>query len=179
MYSAIGQFSCLIGIGQAVWFKKGIGKLAKQIQAPMTEKIEQPHLSRLLLLAYRATVNWSLADLKALGYERITFAHTALLANISSDGASISTLADRAGITKQSMRDLAIDLEAQGYVSRSDDPVDRRATCVVLTPAGVVLLEHVRKIKDDMDNACEAMLGKQEIAVTKNALLHISERLKV
>jgi DNA-binding MarR family transcriptional regulator len=131
---------------------------------------EEQHLSRLMLLAYRACVNRSLTSLRSSNSPAITMAHTALLANIGREGAWVSVLADRAGISKQSMRELAIDLEKKGIVRRGADPLDERATRILLTARGQKLLKRVQSIKDELDTECEAIVGKTQMANLRRAL---------
>ena len=94
------------------------------------------HMGRLLQRAWRVFNTQAIAKLRGRGHGGLTLAHTALLANLDLDGTRITALAERAGMTKQSMGQLALDLEAHGYVTRAPDPTDRRATLVRFTERG-------------------------------------------
>ncbi len=45
-------------------------------------------------------------------------------------------LADESGVTEQTMSRIVARLERSGYVTRTDDPADRRRRAVAITPAG-------------------------------------------
>jgi DNA-binding MarR family transcriptional regulator len=55
---------------------------------------------------------------------------------LDDDGTTVSTLAERAGVSKQAMADLVVHLELHGYVTREPDPSDGRAKLVLLTDRG-------------------------------------------
>ena len=76
------------------------------------------------------------ARLHAAGYADITAAHQSVFENIDPDGTRLTVLADRAGITHQSMGELVRALERDGYLERRSDPSDRRARVIVLTKKG-------------------------------------------
>lgn len=62
--------------------------------------------------------------------------HSAVFAQIRSEGSRLTELAHGANMTPQSMGQLVDELEDLGYVEREADPTDRRAKLVVLTPLG-------------------------------------------
>ena len=77
----------------------------------------------------------------------MTLAHTTLLPYLDPEGTSVTNLAERAGMTKQSMRQLVLDLEDKGYIKRISDPDDRRATLVIFTAEGRRFIEDGNKAK--------------------------------
>src|SRR5438046_1205237 len=83
-------------------------------------------LYRLLLRASRAETTETLARIRLRGYEDVTLVHTNLLANLDTDGTTISALARRAGVTRQAASQQVAELERAGYVQRRPDPTDRR-----------------------------------------------------
>ena len=74
--------------------------------------------------------------LHAAGYIDITASHQAVFENIDRDGTRLTVLAQRSGITHQSMGEIVHALERGGYVTRRPDPTDGRARMVVLTAKG-------------------------------------------
>jgi DNA-binding MarR family transcriptional regulator len=56
----------------------------------------------------------------------------------------MSELADYLGLEKQTMSGLIARAEERGLVARAPNPEDRRATDVILTPAGSRLVERMR-----------------------------------
>src|SRR2546430_651421 len=91
-------------------------------------EMRQQHIGRLLQQAFRGFNNRSIVKLRQRGHIGLTLAHTSLLSHLDVEGTRITVLAERAGITKQSMGQLAIDLEKRGYIERKTDPSDHRAT---------------------------------------------------
>lgn len=84
-------------------------------------------LLRQPLQALAAEVNQLMV---ADGFSDLRPAHSAVFMGLGSDGARISELAERAGMTKQSMGALVSYLEQRGYVSVAPDPRDGRAKIV-------------------------------------------------
>lgn len=68
--------------------------------------------------------------LHAAGFGEIRPAHQSVFQHLPREGARVTTLADRAQITKQSMGALVADLVAWGYLERAPDAHDRRAHVV-------------------------------------------------
>ncbi len=62
--------------------------------------------------------------------------HSAVFAQIKPGGTRLTTLAQRAAMTPQSMGSIVDELEGLGYVVRRPDPADRRAKLIVLTATG-------------------------------------------
>jgi DNA-binding MarR family transcriptional regulator len=130
----------------------------------------QQHIGRTILQAYRAFAAQSVIKLRERGYEQINLAHTSLLANLDPEGTSIAVLAERAGMTKQSMRQLAIDLEEKGYVKRTIDPQDKRAHPIALTDTGWQLMQDVQEIKQQMQAECLSLLGSENMQILETGL---------
>jgi len=63
-------------------------------------------------------------------------AHSAVFAQISSEGSRLTELARRANMSPQAMGELVDELEQLGYLVRQPDPTDRRAKLITLTEKG-------------------------------------------
>src|SRR5690242_11065005 len=83
-------------------------------------------LYRLLLRATRAESSETLARLERRGWNDISLTDTNLLANLDTEGATISALARRGGVTRQAASQQLAALEQRGYVVREPDPADAR-----------------------------------------------------
>lgn len=79
------------------------------------------------------------------GSDTVTEAQLALFQSLDLHGTRLTTLSARAGMTKQAMLELVDKAEARGLVERQPDPDDRRAKTVVFTPAGLQVLDHLRR----------------------------------
>jgi DNA-binding MarR family transcriptional regulator len=74
------------------------------------------------------------------------------------DGLRLTDIAARAGMAPQSMGEIVDDLAAKGYLARREDPSDRRAKRIYLTPKGhetaqasrIAVLEVERQISETL-----------------------------
>jgi len=84
---------------------------------------------------YHGTNRFISAGLARRGYGDIRAAHGVVF-ELVGDGARVTDMAKRAGVTKQAIGQLVSHLEAAGYVTRVPDPTDARARVVCLTERG-------------------------------------------
>jgi DNA-binding MarR family transcriptional regulator len=97
---------------------------------------DQPDFLPRLVRELAAQLNAELSEGIAREVADVTPAQNRLLTYIDADGTSVSELARRADMTKQSMHEAVVGLERRGLVVRRADPVDRRVKLVVLTDEG-------------------------------------------
>ena len=136
-------------------------------------------IGRLFLQAQRAYFKRGIAKLRARGHDRVTLAHTTLLPYLDPEGTSVTNLAERAGMTKQSMRQLVLDLEEKGYIKRIPDPDDRRATLVIFTVEGRRFIEDGYEVKKEIDDEYRAILGEERVEALKGSLKTLIEKTGV
>jgi DNA-binding MarR family transcriptional regulator len=127
------------------------------------QQMRQDYTGRLLQQAFRDFSNRAIARLRQRGHSGLTLAHTLLLSHLDLEGTHITVLADRAGITKQSMGQLVLDLEKRRYIERRADPSDRRATLVFFTSMGWQFLRDAFEVRKEIEAEYQAMVGKQEM----------------
>lgn len=85
---------------------------------------------------------------EALAPWDISPSHLRALRALSSSGPlRLGDLSERLQITPRSTTEVVDALEDRGYVSRSPDPTDRRATLVGLTSTGHALLDQIREVR--------------------------------
>lgn len=94
----------------------------------------------LLTGAFRATIDRLHVELARHGHPDARPAHGFALQAIGPEGATISELGRRLGVSKQAAAKAARGLEALGYVARQADPGDARATVLRRTPLANELL---------------------------------------
>lgn len=94
------------------------------------------------------------------GHKGLSLAHTALIFNVDEGGTKCTLVTQRAGIKRQSMAQLAADLELKNYIERLDDPDDKRAQMFVLTKLGRKYLKDALAITASLDLRFEKLLGK-------------------
>ncbi|MBL8356212.1 MAG: winged helix DNA-binding protein [Delftia acidovorans] len=119
---------------------------------PHADAWRQTHLGRLLghamrrfdarvlqLMARDVEVPLALSNLAAR--DKVGAAHIHITRHLSLAGDRLTDLAERAGMTKQSMGDLVAQCEAWGLVTRESDERDARARRIRFTPAGLAWLQ--------------------------------------
>lgn len=142
-------------------------------------EMRQQHIGRLLQQAYRGFNNLAIVKLRQRGHAGLTLAHTMLLSHLDVEGTRITVLAERAGITKQSMGQLAIELEKKEYIERKVDPSDHRATLVLFTSKGWQFLRDAYELKKEIEAEYQAFLGEEEWLHLRATLSRLIEQQEI
>src|ERR687897_318457 len=100
------------------------------------ERHRRTGLGLLLREPYRIGNDELHRRIAAAGHPAVRAPHGDVFAFLDAGGTSVSELARRAQVTKQSMAELVAHLERHGYVERVPDPSDRRAKLVRATERG-------------------------------------------
>jgi DNA-binding MarR family transcriptional regulator len=121
-------------------------------------------VGRLLLRAYRHVTTAIAEELRERGFTDVRPSHGVVLAQLDPAGTKIVDLAQRADLTRQAAGTAVRELVAAGYVEVADDPADRRASVVLLTPHGVELCVAAVEILEERTTAWGAALGDPRLA---------------
>lgn len=127
-------------------------------------------LYRLLLRSARMETTTTLGRIHARGFNDLTITDTNLMANLDTAGASITALAQRAGITRQAASQQVASLEARGYLQRRPDPGDARAAVIVQTDRGLALLEAAFDIVEALEDDYRTHFGDTQFQELKRLL---------
>ena len=127
---------------------------------------------RRLWLDLRARVERELAE---AGFGDVTAPHLAVVAHPGPEGERPSTLADRAGMSKQAMNHLIGHLERRGYLERRPDPADSRARLLHLTPRGEELARHVKTAVSALERDWAQRLGPERYETLRTALRDLAD----
>ena len=115
---------------------------------------------------------------EAAGIRDIRPGHGCVFGNIEPEGSRLTDLAERARMTKQSVGEVASDLERRGYVERVPDPSDGRAKIIRLTPRGREVQAIGRRLIADVERDWAERYGEERVAALREALEAITaERL--
>jgi DNA-binding MarR family transcriptional regulator len=87
----------------------------------------------------------------------------------------VSTLAERAEMTKQAMGELVAYLEERGYVDRVPDPSDRRAKLVRPTAKGREVYAIVRELVPELEQRLVETVGATRVRQLRRDLQTIQE----
>lgn len=96
------------------------------------------------------------------GYGEISPSHGLVFQYLEEGGSRITKLAQRAGMTKQSMSALVYQLEEYGYLKRKPDPDDARAILFYLTPKGHALRTTAQSLNYEFERKWELKLGVEQ-----------------
>jgi DNA-binding MarR family transcriptional regulator len=104
--------------------------------------------------------------------------HASVLLGLDATGARSTTLAQRAGITKQAISQLVRELEVRGYVEQVPDSTDTRAKIVRLTRRGVALHAASAKVRLELQSVAIAKLGKSRVSRLRRDLIDLVAALE-
>ena len=124
----------------------------------------------LLKLPYVALERYTSRRLAELGYGEVRPAHYAVFQTLRPQGSRLTELAERAGMTKQSMGYLVDYLEERGYLQRVPDPADQRAQIIRVTSKAKKYDETVEAVLEELHEAWAAALGKAKFRQLRKLL---------
>jgi DNA-binding MarR family transcriptional regulator len=139
---------------------------------------EEDDFAPVLAAAGRALTATMMAKVADCGFGDVTPAFASLLLHLDAIGARPSTLAQRAGITRQAVSQLVRELEARDYVEQVPDPTDTRAKIVRLTENGVALRTACAGARHELQSIAIAKLGKSRVAHLRRDLIELTGALE-
>ncbi len=140
-----------------------------------TLKTESMLIGALLRVPAQAIQRRIIKELNLAGFKELRLPHMAVLQFPGPDGTRPSTLAERAGMSKQAMNQLLRSLESLGYIVRSDAPDQGRARLVRFTKRGRAAYSKIHDILRDIESEWSGELGPKQFAQLKELLLRIWE----
>ena len=135
------------------------------------------HVGAMLRVVWQWVRDQLYAGVVAAGYDDLNAAHVGLWRYPGLEGLRPSQLADRRGITKQSVNDLLGYLEQHGYLLRVPDSVDGRARVIRLTPKGWRLQKTIYAEAASAQLRIEEILGPRRFAQLHSSLKLLTEQL--
>jgi DNA-binding MarR family transcriptional regulator len=103
------------------------------------------NLARLLRTVERYVTNEISRTLQAKGYNALSARHLQVFENLDTEGVSIVSLAQRAGISKQAMSKMVKEVAVEGFVDVITDDRDNRVQLVNITEKGARLISDIRR----------------------------------
>jgi len=125
---------------------------------------------------------WALADevqrrLTDDGFGDARFADGVVFQHLVGGPVTITTLADKLGVTQQAASKTVADLQARRYVARRTDPDDARAKQVHLTDHGQAVIEAARKHRAAIDRELRKSLGDHRVEEARQLLAAVIDSL--
>jgi DNA-binding MarR family transcriptional regulator len=136
-----------------------------------------PHVGAMLRAVWQWVRDQLYAGVVAAGYDDLNAAHVGLWRYPGLDGLRPSQLADRVGITKQSVNDLLGHLEQHRYLLRVPDPADGRARVIQLTSRGRRLAQTIYTEAGAAELRIAQILGPRRFAQLRSSLELLTEQL--
>jgi DNA-binding MarR family transcriptional regulator len=132
----------------------------------------------LLRMAYYLLSEHIFQRIVAAGYTDQRPAHGNAMESLAlEDGLRLTDLARRAAMTPQAMGELVDDLVAKGYLERREDPQDRRAKRIYLTPKGQAMAETGRIATQAIEEQVREALGSRPYQQLRRSLMRITAGL--
>lgn len=135
-------------------------------------------IGALLRIPFQHLAQEVYGELTRAGHGEVRASHSVVFRYVLPEGSRITELAERAGITKQSMASLVAHLETQGYVRLEPDPVDGRAKRVVLTQRGEQVQREALRLSREVEMHWAALIGEKEMSRLRELLEKLYERLE-
>ena len=136
-----------------------------------------PYVGAMLRVVWQWVRDQLYAGVVAAGYDDLNSAHVGLWRYPGLQGLRPSQLADRVGITKQSVNDLLGHLERHGYLLRVPDSADGRGRVIRLTSKGRRLEQTIYAEAGAAQLRIAEILGPRRFAQLQSSLELLTEQL--
>ncbi|MEV8372751.1 MarR family winged helix-turn-helix transcriptional regulator [Kribbella sp. NPDC056861] len=104
------------------------------------------------------------------GYTEVKPAHNAVFATLGEEGGRAIDMAERAGITRQSMGEVVRDMVSLGILEMCPDPADRRAKLVTYTEYGRLVAGRGFERLIELEQRFDEEFGVAEYALAREVL---------
>jgi DNA-binding MarR family transcriptional regulator len=138
----------------------------------------RPLLGLLLRLVYQHYSQDIEAALREAGFDDIRPAAANVFPFVPPEGITISGLAERAGVRKQTMAQAVDQLERTGYVERRPNPRDRRSRLVFLTERGASVPPVTHATAARVEERWARLTSPDELEALRASLLHLLTALR-
>ena len=128
-------------------------------------------------MAQRFVMDQVYEQVRANGYDDLGRSHVDMFRANIPDGLRPTEVADRLGITKQSVNQAIWDLEAGGYLTLEPDPTDGRARVIRLTTKGRRVRDVAYAVAVSYERAIARQIGARRFAEFKKTLVQVNEHI--
>lgn len=108
--------------------------------------------------------------LREAGFDDQRPSDDVVFAHVPPEGIRLTSLAERAGVTKQAMAEVVDSLVARGYVARRPDPSDGRAKLIVFTDRGWAAVSTAVDAIDAIERDLARRLGAPGVEALRSTL---------
>jgi DNA-binding MarR family transcriptional regulator len=147
----------------------------------MSSELVRPDFEPFIALTEKAAraLNYDmLAHAHRAGFTEIGGSHNAVFATLGPEGSRAADMAQRVGITRQSMGEVVRDMVRLGILEMVEDPTDRRAKLVRYSEYGKKVAQegfnHIMEVEDILRDE----FGAADLETTRKVLLRVREMLR-
>jgi DNA-binding MarR family transcriptional regulator len=144
----------------------------------MTDDLDHPPIGLLLRLLYQLYSLEIQAALQQAGFDDINPAAANVFTFLTSEGATVSELANLSHVRKQTMAQTVEQLEASGYVVRRPNPNDRRSQLVYLTARGKRIPAVTHKAAAVVEKRWARLKGADDLKSLRTSLTDLLTSLR-
>jgi DNA-binding MarR family transcriptional regulator len=131
-------------------------------------------LAGLFDIAHDAFFEDFLEELEQTEFSDIRPTHGCVFRFVRGEGMRLTVLAERSGMTKQSVGEIVDDLVSRGYVKRVPDPEDRRAKLICLTERGEQAQATALALFAKVEKRWAERYGAERIAAVRELLEEVA-----
>lgn len=114
----------------------------------------------------------------AQGHHGLKMSFSAVLSHLGFAETRLVDIAERAGMSKQAIGQIADEIEALGYIRRVPDRNDRRAKNVVFTPRGEELIACSLQAMEEVEQELTATLGQEVFHQFKMTIERLTQQTR-
>jgi DNA-binding MarR family transcriptional regulator len=115
--------------------------------------------------------------LVAQGYKGLKLSFSSVMSYMSFSGTRLVDIAEKRGMTKQAIGQLANEIEELGYIERVPDPHDGRAKNLVFTELGTQLIRDSIEAVKEVEKEYAKVLGNENAKQLGTLLAELSVKL--
>jgi DNA-binding MarR family transcriptional regulator len=142
-----------------------------------SEYLERPAMGLVLRLLYQLYSLEIQGALRSAGFDDINPASANVFTFLTSEGATVSELANLSHVRKQTMAQTVEQLERSDYVERRPNPSDRRSQLVFLTEKGKRIPPVTHKAAAAVEKRWALLSDDGELDAIQKSLVNLLARL--
>lgn len=143
----------------------------------MPDNLKHPTIGLLLRLLYQLYSLEIQGALREAGFDDINPAAANVFTFLTSEGATVSELANLSHVRKQTMAQTVEQLETSGYVVRRPNPKDRRSQLVFLTARGKRIPAVTHKAAAAVEKRWARLTGRDQLESLRVSLTDLLTQL--
>ena len=142
------------------------------------DRSARPLIGLLLRLVYQSYSQEIEAALREAGFDDVRPTAGNVFPFVPPEGITVSALAERARVRKQTMTQAVEQLERAGYVERRPNPRDRRSRLVFLTERGASVPPVTHAAAEGVEGRWAELTSPEELETLRRSLLRLLGQLE-